>query len=101
MEEQLPRGGTIRIKKQIDQRAESETPFFHQPNHDISLPLAAGRNREDAVRRAGAFKITPVQKIGFSFGANPKPRADPIRKFIKTARSEERRVGEECRSRWS
>src|SRR5205807_7635912 len=60
MEEKPPRGSTIRIKKQIDQRAESETPFFQQPDHDIALPLAAGRNREDIVRRAGAFKTRPA-----------------------------------------
>ena len=51
---------------------------------------------------AGKLKITLVKS---TIGAIPKHRktveALGLKKLNKTVRSEERRVGKECRSRWS
>ena len=56
--------------------------------------------RENPNRRIENFKID-VRFPGFGLGSMNKETTEALQKIRDSGRSEERRVGKECRSRWS
>ncbi|CAD5373526.1 hypothetical protein RA210_U320014 [Rubrivivax sp. A210] len=73
----------------------------------LLLPLAAARAEEGdpalaaLARPAGAATLrgTPMDALEWERRLRPPGRLGP--RPLRAARSEERRVGKECRSRWS
>src|SRR5438874_13594003 len=83
--------------------AVDETRIPGEPPHDLVLRLAKAKADLAAARAAGPSILiaadTEVVLDGHIFG---KPRSsDDARRMLEKLRSEERRVGKECRSRWS
>src|SRR2546427_2600055 len=65
-----------------------------------ALPILTARS--SAVSRAGTNRWRPAQATASPLGARiTTPRSTPGVREPDRTRSEERRVGKECRSRWS
>src|SRR5688572_32122959 len=61
--------------------------------------LRTGQVRIDGKRAEGKDRVEPGQAIRLPPGVTAAPPPKP--REIPTVRSEERRVGKECRSRWA
>src|SRR2546422_7257586 len=84
---------------ELTYRCPLQCPYCSNP-----LEFAGGRFRnelgtEDWCRVFREAKALGVLQLGLS-GGEPLLRAD-LEQLVAAARSEERRVGKECRSRWS
>src|ERR1043166_2646011 len=67
-----------------------------EPNLDMSLPITQGMKRL-GMPIAALFAVALLSLFATSWFLN----RDALRQAVEAQRSEERRVGKECRSRWS
>src|SRR2546429_5934449 len=70
---------------------------------DLNRPFAAVEEMNHTIieRLNACVKANDILYFLGDFCMGPKAQATELRKQIRCKRSEERRVGKECRSRWS
>ena len=70
----------------------------------LSAVLENGAGRSDAILLFAAYDaedVSPVAELAAALAPSKERRMETMQQGAAFARSEERRVGKECRSRWS
>src|SRR5207302_7940269 len=80
-------------------QAEDGIRYFHVTGvQTCALPISSSPRRSASAARSSPSPRSPSSVSGFRRTCRP---GDVCCTTLRTSRSEERRVGKECRSRWS